>query len=77
MKRMFLATFVLLSFAILGKILGGWQMSAIVSRQSGRLQLRWEVFNVTNHPSYGLPTTNLLSRDFGTIRSTVSAPRQM
>lgn len=44
---------------------------------SRRLQLRWEVFNATNHPSYGLPTTNLLSRDFGTIRSTVSAPRQM
>jgi hypothetical protein len=42
-----------------------------------RLQLRWEVFNVTNHPSYGLPSTNLLSRDFGKIRSTVSAPRQM
>ena len=42
-----------------------------------RLQLRWEVFNVTNHPSYGLPSTNLLSPDFGTIRSTVSAPRQM
>lgn len=42
-----------------------------------RLQLRWEVFNATNHPSYGLPTTNLLSRDFGKIRGTVSAPRQM
>jgi hypothetical protein len=44
---------------------------------SRRLQLRWEVFNATNHPSYGLPTTNLLSRDFGTIRATVSTPRQM
>ena len=44
---------------------------------SRRLQLRWEVFNASNHPSYGLPTTNLLSRDFGKIRSTVSAPRQM
>jgi hypothetical protein len=42
-----------------------------------RIQLRWEVFNATNHPSYGLPNTNLLSRDFGTIRGTVSAPRQM
>jgi hypothetical protein len=44
---------------------------------SRRLQLRWEIFNATNHPSYGLPTTNLLSRDFGKIRETVSAPRQM
>ena len=42
-----------------------------------RLQFRWEVFNVTNHPSYGLPNTNLSSTDFGAIRSTVSAPRQM
>jgi hypothetical protein len=42
-----------------------------------RLQFRWEVFNATNHPSYGVPTTNLLSPDFGKIRSTVSAPRQM
>jgi hypothetical protein len=42
-----------------------------------RLQLRWEVFNVTNHPSYGLPNANLGSADFGTIRSTVSTPRQM
>ena len=42
-----------------------------------RLQVRWEVFNVTNHPSYGLPSANLGSADFGTIRSTVSTPRQM
>ncbi len=42
-----------------------------------RIQLRWEVFNATNHPSYGLPTTNLLSPDFGTIRGTVGSPRQM
>jgi hypothetical protein len=42
-----------------------------------RLQLRWEVFNASNHPSYGLPSTNLSSVDFGKIRGTVSAPRQM
>ncbi|MDQ3417567.1 MAG: hypothetical protein M3541_02105 [Acidobacteriota bacterium] len=42
-----------------------------------RLQLRWEVFNVTNHPSYGLPNATLGSADFGTIRTTVSTPRQM
>ena len=42
-----------------------------------RLQLRWEVFNVTNHPSYGLPNATLGSADFGTIRTTVSEPRQM
>ena len=42
-----------------------------------RLQFRWEVFNLTNHPSFGLPNTELGSADFGTIRSTVSTPRQM
>ena len=42
-----------------------------------RLQIRWEVFNVTNHPSYGLPNANLGSVDFGAIRTTVSTPRQM
>jgi hypothetical protein len=42
-----------------------------------RLQIRWEVFNVTNHPSFGLPNAELGSADFGTIRSTVSTPRQM
>jgi Carboxypeptidase regulatory-like domain/TonB dependent receptor-like, beta-barrel/TonB-dependent Receptor Plug Domain len=42
-----------------------------------RVQLRWEVFNASNHPSYGLPNASLGSPDFGTIRTTVSAPRQM
>ena len=42
-----------------------------------RLQIRWEVFNLTNHPSFSLPNTELGSTDFGTIRSTVSTPRQM
>jgi hypothetical protein len=42
-----------------------------------RLQFRWEVFNVTNHPSYGLPNAILGDPDFGTIRNTVSTPRQM
>ena len=42
-----------------------------------RLQIRWEVFNATNHPSYGLPNSILGDPDFGTIRTTVSMPRQM
>jgi len=41
------------------------------------LQIRWEVFNLTNHPSYDLPNANLGSAEFGIIRSTVSTPRQM
>jgi hypothetical protein len=42
-----------------------------------RLQIRWEVFNATNHPSYGLPNSILGDPDFGTIRTTISTPRQM
>src|SRR5437870_5096232 len=42
-----------------------------------RLQFRWEVFNATNHPSYGLPNSILGDPDFGTIRTTISTPRQM
>jgi hypothetical protein len=42
-----------------------------------RLQIRWEVFNLTNHPSFSPPNADLGSADFGTIRSTVSTPRQM
>ena len=40
------------------------------------VQFRWEVFNVTNHPSYGTPNTNLSSPDVGKITSTNSLPRQ-
>jgi hypothetical protein len=41
------------------------------------LQFRGEVFNVTNTPTLGEPTANIESPDFGTVRSTVSTPRQM
>ncbi|MGH9630198.1 MAG: TonB-dependent receptor domain-containing protein, partial [Bryobacteraceae bacterium] len=41
------------------------------------LQFRWEVFNVTNHPTYGTPVRDLLSPDVGTIRDTLSTERQM
>jgi hypothetical protein len=46
-------------------------------RGTRRLQIRWEVFNLTNHPSLGLPNAELGNADFGTIRSTLSTPRQM
>ena len=41
------------------------------------LQFRAEVFNLTNTPTLGVPTVNIESPDFGTVRSTVSTPRQM
>ena len=45
--------------------------------ESAALQLRWDVFNVTNTPAYGKPVTNIESPDAGKVRSTVSSPRQM
>ena len=42
-----------------------------------KLRLRVEAFNATNHPSYGLPVSNLASPDFGTISSTASRLRQI
>ncbi|MDX1981055.1 MAG: TonB-dependent receptor [Bryobacteraceae bacterium] len=41
------------------------------------LQVRWEVFNVTNSPTLADPDTNIESPDFGKVRATVSTPRQM
>ena len=45
--------------------------------ESRRLQVRWETFNITNTPTLGTPTVNIESPDFGTVRATVSTPRQM
>ena len=39
--------------------------------------LRKDVFNVTNHPSYGVPNRNVRSPAAGTIRGTNTDPRQM
>lgn len=45
--------------------------------ESRRIQVRWETFNLTNTPTLGTPETNIESPDFGTVRATVSVPRQM
>jgi len=42
------------------------------------LQLRWEMFNAFNHPSFGLPVTNPSAGNFGQITGTGAiAPRVM
>jgi hypothetical protein len=61
---------------------GYFNLDAALTREirlgrTRRLQFRWEVFNATNHPSYGLPNADLGSADFGAIRTTVGVPRQM
>ena len=40
------------------------------------MQLRWEVFNVTNHVNFGAPTVNLNSSNLGKI-TTAGDPRIM
>lgn len=45
--------------------------------ESVDVRFRWEVFNLTNHPSYGTPNRNARSPAGGTIRSTNTPPRQM
>lgn len=52
-------------------------MKNVAIRETKWVQLRWEVFNATNHPSYGRPNANISSVDFGKIRSTIGNPRQM
>lgn len=41
------------------------------------MQLRWEVFNVANHPIFGTPNGTLNSAAFGTISSTKVDAREM
>ena len=49
--------------------------SAIFScPREARLQFRAEVFNVANHPNFGLPVADLNSANFGRIFS-AAAPR--
>ena len=44
---------------------------------TARLQLRMEVYNVTNTPSFGNPNGQLGNAAFGTITNTIGTPRQM
>jgi hypothetical protein len=44
---------------------------------TARLQLRMEIYNITNTPSFGNPNGQLGNAAFGTITNTVGTPRQM
>ncbi len=41
------------------------------------IEFRWEVFNLFNNVSFGLPENNIFSSNFGQIGETVSSPRLM
>jgi hypothetical protein len=40
-------------------------------------ELRWDVFNVANHPNFANPNANLSSAAYGSIASTIIDSRQM
>ena len=44
---------------------------------TARLQLRMEIHNLTNTPSFGNPNGQLGNAAFGTITNTLGTPRQM
>ena len=46
-------------------------------REQSRLQVRWEVFNVLNHPNFDIPGRIAFSPNFGRIFSTAEPSRQM
>ncbi len=65
---------------VIGPGIINWDFSALKStriREGQELQFRFEVFNLPNHPNWGLPTTSLTSADFGKIRSTRTDMRDM
>ena len=41
-----------------------------------QFELRAEIFNLLNHPTFSAPTANVESGSFGTVTSTVGNPRQ-
>jgi hypothetical protein len=41
-----------------------------------QVELRFETYNILNHPSFAAPTANIQSTSFGTVSSTTSTARQ-
>ncbi len=57
-----------------------WDFSTLKTfriREGQELQFRFEAFNLSNHPNWGLPNTSRISPGFGTIRSTRTDMRDL
>ena len=52
-------------------------MKRFVIHERMYLQVRFEGFNVTNHPNFGLPNANISTSTFGTITTTNNNMRQL
>lgn len=52
-------------------------MKTITVRERVATQLRWDVFNVANHPIFGLPNTTLNSKFYGQVSNTIVDSREM
>ncbi len=56
---------------------GAWQVDAGVSKrllltEKLQLQFRTDIFNIFNHPQYGLPNSDVSAEGFGQIASTIN-----
>ncbi|MFZ0857443.1 MAG: hypothetical protein WAN10_11385, partial [Candidatus Acidiferrales bacterium] len=45
--------------------------------ESARLSFGVQVYNVLNHPNFGMPVNNAASPEFGEILNTVSSPTSL
>jgi len=54
-----------------------WISPRFQIREGQALQFRFEAFNVSNHPNWGLPDASRISPGFGKIRSTRTDMRDL
>jgi hypothetical protein len=66
--------------AVIGPGLIAWDSSVMKNfpiREGHQIQFRFEAFNLANHPNWDTPGFNLDRADFGKIRNTRTAMREL